>query len=401
MKRELYLQRLRPQYDTEQIKVISGVRRCGKSTLMRQIIEEVSEYVNQSHLVYINLEYLEYECYCSDYQTFYSFLKSFVKDTKKYYFFIDEIQHLDGFEKAIASLKASTNCSIFLTGSNMKLLNGKLTTLLTGRTLTVNMFPFSYSEASQYMKEDNDQFLNDYLRWGGLPLRFQQKNSDAIKWQINEIFQQIVSVDIVSDNLVKDSHNLRNFLAFVLSLSGNTISKASASGFMSEYSSKITANEVYSYLSAICNAFLATETQRYDIVGKKVLATLSKYYAVDPSFITIARGGKGYDTLPLAVETVIHNELLSRGYGVYIGKTRRGEVDFIVTDSDYRKCYIQATVSALSEDVHKREFGAFKEVKDHCPKYVISMDSQDLSMEGIKHLNLHDFLINKSLLSFS
>lgn len=400
LKRELYLHRIRPYYESDQIKVLTGVRRCGKSTLLQQIIQEISEHVDAGHIIYINIEDFSYYKYYSNPKEFHLCIKQRMADSKKYYIFIDEIQHIDNFELVVASLQATTNCSLFITGSNSTLLAGKLATRLTGRTKEYLIMPFTYKEMLDYFAQESRELpanpLADYLLYGGIPIRFQNKSIRDTLDDLSAIYQSIIQKDIFPN--IQDTYKTTfiNFSTYTMSMSGTLISPKSLAGYISYYDTKISRPTIYSYLENLCNAYLVQKVDRFDIRGKKALVYLQKFYAIDPGFITINRNGGTNDGLGGVLETVIYNELIARGYMVFIGKLPKGEIDFIVQHGQER-CYIQVANFMEQQETRNREFGAFDSVRDNFPKYVLSRDLEDYSHDGIIHLNVEKFLCGNVL----
>lgn len=406
LKREKYLSKIRTSYDADLIKVLTGVRRCGKSVLLSQIKEELIEKgIRLDHFIEINFEDLKYDK-IRTYKKLDSYIKKQIKDKNKYYIFLDEIQHVRSFEKALASLKASTNSSIFVTGSNSKLLSGRLASLLVGRCIEFEIRPFSFKEAYEYLaligKETYpDMFIFDYLRWGGLPLRFSYNSSEDIANYIKQTYEGIISKDICTE---KSKININAFSlvsSYIQANSGNDFSAKNVSNFFEvNNDEKIDKKVIYRYLDKMSKAYLVSRPKKFDISGKKQLAYFEKQYSVDPGFITI---NSNFVNIPLGfvLETVVYNELVSRGYQIFVGKMKKGEVDFVVTNGIGKKCYIQVSYMLNSDETILREFGAFKSIKDNCPKYVLSLDRYDFSRDGISNLNLVDFLLSKVDISLS
>lgn len=400
--RTKYLEKIRPYYHSDLIKVISGVRRCGKSTLMKQIMNELAATVPDDHIISVNLEDYSYAPYLENPGAFHDTITARMDGKGMYYLFMDEIQNLKDFQRVIASFKATATCSLFVTGSNSRLLSGELSSLLTGRTVDFRIMPFSYQETVQYLQEKgqeiSDETFTEYLRWGGIPLRFSFPEPSNQQDLIKSLYEGIVERDIFYRQTITNRTGFRNFASFILSLSGSTVSASSIAGYVSAKEEKMSRTTVYAYLDYLEQAYLVTKVPRFDIMGKKALATLQKYYAIDPGFITINRGG-ALDNLGTVLETIVYNELLSRGYDVFIGKLRNAEVDFIVRKGN-QTCYIQVAYLLAEEHTIEREFGAYKPIKDNFPKYVLSLDRIDLSRDGIIHLNIADFLLEKNQLMF-
>jgi len=396
LKRELYLEKIRPFYNSNLIKVISGVRRSGKSTLMSQIVEELN---NSARVLVINLEDYNYVQYLDEPLKFHELILKESKDKNISYIFIDEIQRLKDFQRVLASLKATLDCSLFVTGSNSQLLSGQLATTLVGRTIDFRVMPFTFKEASLYCEQIKKPFsIENYIKWGGLPQRFIFDEERQIGVFLENLVESIVTKDIFTDITIQNKRLFYNLLSFVLGSSGSIISSKNISSYLKEHEESVAISTIYSYLEEMEKAYLITKLPRFDIAGKKVLSTLQKYYAIDLGLITIHRGGLK-DMLSGAIETVLYNELLASNYKVYIGKTYKGEVDFIV-DNGFGRCYIQVAYMLSDETTLKREFSAFLPIKDNYPKYVISLDRFDFSQNGIIHYNLEEFLLGKVKLDF-
>jgi hypothetical protein len=405
--RELYLSKIRPYYDIDLIKVITGIRRSGKSKLLEMIVNEIKDKGIPSHrIIYINFEDLDYD-YIKDAMTLNAIIKSKITDDGRYYILLDEIQHVHQFEKALASFKATLNCSIFATGSNSKLLSGELSTLLTGRTVEFKILPFSYSEACDYLLIKNGaiptDFFYDYLKWGGFPQRFDFSSDEQIRNYLVSIYNGIVERDIFQRDGYIDKNKFRTVCAYILANAGKEFSGDSVANYFNSKNNSnkidITKPTVYSYLSLMEKAFFISRVKRFDISGKKILVTKEKFYSVDTGLRVINTNTVNYeDTFYL--ENIVYNELINRGYEVFIGKTHLGEVDFIAV-MDGKKCFIQVSYIMDKQSTIEKEFNAFNPVRDSAPKYVLSLDKVDLSHNGITHLNIEDFLLRKSDLVLS
>jgi len=406
-KRELYLEKIRPYYDIDLIKVITGIRRCGKSKLLELIVDELADRgIPRYRIIYINFEDLEYD-YIKDPIILNSVIKSKIVDGEKYYILLDEIQHVDKFEKAIASFKATMNCSVFVTGSNSKILSGELSTLLTGRTVEFKILPLTYKEVIDFYgfnsKTVSPDFFFNYLKWGGFPQRFDFSVDEHVRNYLLSIYNGIIEKDIFQREKNIDKHKFKTVCAYVLANAGKEFSGDNVANYFNHAnnSSKIdiTKPTVYSYLTLMERAFLVSKVQKFDISGKKILETKEKFYAADNGLRIINTNSINFeDTFYL--ENIIYNELTSRGFDVYAGKTYLGEIDFIAVKNG-KKCFIQVSYLLANQTTIDREFNAYNPVKDSAPKYVLSLDKIDLSRNGIIHLNIEEFLLGKHDLMLS
>lgn len=406
IKRELYLSQIRKYYELDLIKVLTGVRRSGKSIILKQIIKELKHKTDDKHIIYVNFEDFEFE-EIDTAKKLHEFIKSKIKDSKKYYIFFDEIQHVNEFEKVLASFKATLNCSLFVTGSNSKLLSGELATLLVGRTVEFKIMPFSYNEVVQLYSENKKEipqdFIYDYIKWGGLPQRFDFSEEKDIKNYLESVYKGIVEKDIYKRDSEIEKYKFNTISGYILSNAGKEFSSQNIVNF---YNNQNEANKqsfekktIYNYLDKLEKAYLISRVKRFNIVGKEILKTIEKQYAIDTGFRTINTNLVNFEDT-FFLENIIYNELILRGYSVYTGKTYKGEIDFVAIDGK-KKCFIQVSYLMPTEEIIRREFDAFKPIKDASPKYVLSLDKIDLSHDGIIHLNIEDFLLHKKDLVLS
>ncbi|HBT79893.1 MAG: ATP-binding protein [Selenomonas sp.] len=401
VKRELYLRRIRPFYDSELVKVITGIRRCGKSTLMLQIVEEIrSKGVPEDHILVINFEIYKFRSLLSP-DKFNDYVESRITDTQKYYLFFDEIQNVTDFELVVNSFRAGHNVSIFLTGSTSKLLSGELASHLGGRTLSFRVMPFTFSEVTELLREqgqdsDRMQMFRDYCRWGGFPLVWSVPADEERTFILTNLYDSIVLKDIVLRNSIKSPLILEKILNYTIANSSTTFSGNRIAGVLTSQAMKVSAPVVNNYLKAILDACIINQVERYDIRGSKLLAYEAKLYVCDLGIFQLKKN-RVKDEYNFMVETIIYNELIARGYHVYVGKTPKGEIDFVVTHNQ-QKCYIQAAYMLSTPETRAREFGAFAPIKDAYPRYVITMDPITQDENGIRHLNLLDFLMDENSL---
>lgn len=399
-KREMYLSRIRKYYDHDIIKVLTGVRRAGKSKLLEQVkLELIERNVDKNQILFLNFEDLDFAA-INDAKKLNDYIVSRMKNEQKYYIFLDEIQHVNEFEKAIASLKATKNCSIFVTGSNSKLLSGDLATLLVGRTVEFKVMPFSYKESVEYLtligKKPPQDFFFNYLKWGGFPQRFSFSEEPDIKQYLDSIYEGIIAKDILKRNSEIEAYKFKTISSYVLANAGKEFSAVNIANFFNANNNKnqidIEKKTIYNYLDRMEKAYFISRVKRFDIRGKEILKTIEKQYAIDTGIRTINTNLINYeDTFYL--ENIVYNELLVRGFEVYTGKTIKGEVDFVAI-KDMKKCFIQVAYYLINQETIQREFGAFSSIDDASPKIVLSLDQIDLSHDGIIHMNLVDFLLD-------
>ena len=397
LKRELYLSKIRDFYnETSLIKILYGLRRTGKSVILTQIMDEIRvNGVDDKHIIYINFESLEYS-FINDAKDLDSYIKSLVKDKQIYYVFLDEIQKVSKFEKGINSLRVSNQFSIFITGSNSKMTFKELSTDLSGRYVSFKINPLTFKEVVELTntkEKDYEKLLFDIFEWGTLPQRFSFSNDFSKLNYISDVYDSILLKDVVERIGIKDITSFNKVLQYILEIEGREFSANNVLAYLKAEHSDISSSTLYNYLEALCSVFIVNKVYRYDVHGKSVLKTLNKYYASDLGVKKMKSNSKEIN-YSISLENLVYNELIARGYEVYIGKTQKGEVDFIAKRDKETK-YIQVSYYLSSEETIKREFGAFDEISDHYPKYVISFDKMDLSRNGIKHLYVIDFLLGE------
>lgn len=398
IKREMYLKKIRILYDSELIKIIVGVRRSGKSILMMQIMEELKEKgIKEDHIIYINFEDYDYTDYTNP-KEFNKYVKDKIKDKEKYYLFFDEIQNVQDFEKVINSFRATMNVSIFITGSNSKVFSGDLSTYLAGRYINIKIMPFTFSEYlelqnSRGIIKDKDKAFLEYVEWGGMPQIYNSTSIQERKMYLRDLYNTVILKDIVKRNSIKDVNLLNRVIQFMMENIGGVISANSITKFLRSDSVSTSIDTILNYIGYINNSMIASKASRYNIRGKTVMTLLEKYYLVDLGLLQLKStpiekkvGGR--------LENIVYNELIARGYDVYIGKTDNGEINFVV-DNFGDRFYIQVADYLSSDEIVTREFGAYKNVADNFPKYVITMDKIDYSRDGIIHKNIIDWLLEK------
>lgn len=399
IKREYYLETIRRYYDSNLIKVLNGVRRSGKSVLLSQIRDEILylDKANQDHIIYINLEDFKFVS-LNNANRLNTYINRLIKDDKKYFIFIDEIQHVNQFERILASLKATRNVSLFITGSNSNLLSGKLATLLVGRCVEFKIMPFSYAEFIKFYQANNlslpEEPLVNYLRYGGMPQRFDYSNEEDIKRYLKSIFYGIIDKDICNQKSKIDRDNFITIATYIIS----NVTKEFSSERIVNFFNKNNDSEIYRitisrYLKKLEEACILSRVKQYNVSSKRILKKNEKQFVCDNGFI-LACSQTNHLLASHLLENAIYNEMVLRGYDVKIGKTYKGEIDFVVM-KDGKKCFMQVAYLLSSEEVIEREFGAYKSVKDNAPKYVLSLDKFDMSADGIIHLNIEDWLLHK------
>ena len=396
--RKTYLDKIIPLIDKNLVKVITGVRRAGKTVLLGQIQDHLLQNGrNKNNCPAISFE-SKTNAHLKDRDALYRFLIDASKKVSgKIYIFLDEIQAVSAWEEVISSLLVDIDCDIYITGSNSKLLSGELATLIAGRYIRINVLPFTLAEAKEITLQ-NGKFISDealfldYLRYGGLPLRFSLENI-SLEPYLSDTYDAIVLKDIVQRNKLNDQYLLGVLLSFLMDNIANSFSARSVVAALTENGVKTSADTVLTYIEYIKNAMIMLPAQRYDIKGKKLLASSEKYYAVDLGLRNIIKSSDAIDYNKL-YENIVFLELLSRGYDVKVGKTDNYEIDFVAYNGNER-IYIQVCYLLASQSTIDREFGNLEKITDNYPKYVISGDIPDFSRNGIKHFNIIRFLLDR------
>ena len=397
MIREKYLSKIREFYDSDLIKIITGIRRCGKSVLLKQIMNELKDNgIKDDHIIYINFEDVEYY-FISDYLDLNKYVKSKITDNQKYYLLFDEIQMVEKWEKGVNSFKATLNVSIFVTGSNSKLLSSELATLLSGRYVSFKVQPFAFSEVLKLKdlkdKRDIQDAFNDYLLWGGLPQRFEFKTSDGMKTYLADVFDAIVLKDIVKRHNIKNVTLFQRVMEYLITNPSQSFSPSKMLGEFERAKIPISTKTVYECLDYAEETFLMNKVHAYDVRGKRILSRNDKYYLTDLGLGQILNVNKKVQ-FGAYLENIVYNELIYRGYNVSIGNNNGKEIDFVATKHNLIE-YYQVTYSLQNEETEEREFGAYKNIEDNYPKYVISTDTLDYSQNGIIHKNIIDWLLEE------
>lgn len=397
IKRELYMSQIRPFIGNELIKVLTGIRRSGKSVMLELIQEELLESgVDSSQFISYNFEQLSNAYLCTAKALHSEILRRASALNGKVYLFLDEIQEVDAWEKCINSLRLDIDCDIYITGSNAKLLSGELATYLGGRYVEFVIYPFSFSEFTElyteiYPAASAAQCFQKYLLAGGMPyLANLSYAEEPSRKYLEDLFNSVVLKDIVKRNKIRDVDLLERIIAYVMANAGTTFSATSISKFFKNEQRTVATDTVLNYLKYCMDAYLFYQVSRQDIQGKQLLSTNEKYYIVDHGIREAVFGGNMKD-INLVLENIVYMELLRRGYTVTVGKVGEREIDFVCKkQSDL--LYVQVAYLLASEDTIVREFGAYDAVRDNYPKYVVSLDELDMSRNGIKHRNIRDFL---------
>lgn len=400
IKRETYMSRIRPFIGGELIKVMTGIRRSGKSVMLELIKEELLEAgVSPSQLISINFEDMRFSYLHTATALHEEILKRAVHIEGKTYLFFDEIQEVADWERCINSLRVALDCDIYITGSNARLLSGELATYLAGRYVEFVIYPFSFAEFIELYHtitpdEPMHKCFQKYLLFGGMPylsnLRYEDEPS---RQYLTDIFNSVQLKDIIKRNKVRDMDLLERIIAYVTANTGTTFSASSLAKFFKSEHRTVAPETILNYIKYCCDAYLFYQVKRQNLQGRQILASNEKYYIADHGIREAVFGGNMQD-INLILENIVYMELLRRGYSVTVGKVGDKEIDF-VCDKRGEKLYIQVAYLLASDDTIRREFGAYDNTRDNFPKYVVSLDEFDMSRNGIKHRNIRDFLLEK------
>lgn len=401
--REKYLSKIRPFYEKDLIKVITGIRRCGKSVILNQIISELKENgISDEQIIYINFEFEDYYALCN-HQEFNKYIESKIINDKKYYLFFDEIQKVDKWELCVNSFKAvhGDKVSIFITGSNSDLLSGELATHIAGRYVSFKVYPFTFKEVCELKNITNKnkyelkEYFDEYMLWGGMPQRFVMEDEYQTRTYLADIYNSIVVKDIIDRFKIKDLDLFNRIIEYIVTTPSQTFSAESLSKYLLNDNIDVSKITIYNYLEYMCKSLLVNKADRYDVRGKRILNGKYKYYLADLGIGQVVNNEKRKQ-LGAYLENVVYNELISRGYDVKVGTLENGEIDFIATNFD-KKIYVQVAYVLSDEKVIEREFGVYKNIEDNYPKYVISTDTFDMSQDGIIHKNIIDWLLDDEI----
>ena len=392
VERKQYLDKLIKSKDLQIIKVVTGIRRCGKSTLLKQFRDFLlAGGVDSARIIEINYEKVENEP-LKEYHALYNYVKERLVPEKMTYVFLDEIQEVPDFQRAIDSLFTCENIDIYITGSNAKMLSSELSTLLSGRYIEIKMLPLSFKEYFELVGGDKFEAWNKYFYNGGLPYAARIEDETIRSDYISGIYNTVLLKDIVQRNKIQDVSLLESVVKFLFANIGSIVSSKKISDSLVSYGRKTTPVTVEHYIEALKSSFVFYEVNRYDIKGKQFLKSLEKYYLVDIGFRTLLLGKKNSD-IGHILENIVYLELLRRGNTVHIGKIENYEIDFIA-DKNGSKAYYQVSASVLEQSVFAREITPLKLIKDNYPKYIISMDRLPMGEDGIDQVNIVDFLLS-------
>lgn len=400
IERPLYLDKIMPFVDTPFVKILTGVRRCGKSTILKIIIKKIKEEKNVDDEQILNYCFnsMEYEDMTT--KELYLELKSKIIQSKKTYLFLDEIQEIEGWEKVVNTLASDFDVDIYITGSNSRMMSSEISTYLTGRYITFHIYTLSFEEYLMFKKsyttlKELKQEFSQYVRLGGFPAtHLQDYSQDEVYTIVKDIYNSTIFSDIVRRNQVKKIDQLERVVKYTFNNIGNTFSAKSISNYFKSEQRKIDNETVYSYLEKLQKAYILHKCSRYDLQGKNILKTQEKFYLADVS-LRYSVLGYTVDSVASSLENIVYLELKRRGYNVYIGKTKDKEIDFVATKQN-EKIYVQVTQEIKSEKTQKRECEQLLEIRDNYPKYVVMADDfAGGNYEGIKTMNIVEFLLSK------
>lgn len=400
IKRETYMNRIRPFLGNELIKVLTGIRRSGKSVMLDLIQDELIENgVNRQQFIFLNFENMSKAHLCTAASLHDEILRRASEIEGKVYLFFDEVQEVEAWEKCINSFRVELDCDIYITGSNAKLLSGELATYLAGRYVEFVIYPFSFREFIElyhtlYPDADTRQCFTNYLTLGGMPYLSNLRYDETASHQyLRDLFNSVELKDIVRRNHIRDVDMLERIIAYVTTGIGTTFSSTAISKYLKSEGRAVSPETVLNYIKACTDAFLFYQVKRQDLQGKKLLTVNEKYYVADHGIREAVFGGNMKD-INLILENIVYMELLRRGYAVTVGKISDKEIDF-VGENRGNKLYVQVAYLLASEDTIRREFGVLHRVRDNFPKYVVTLDEFDMSRDGIKHRNIRDFLLEE------
>lgn len=397
IQRQTYIEQLRTLKDVQLIKVVTGIRRCGKSTLFDLFRSELLHSgISEKRIQHFNLEDPTHSG-LSNWKNFYDYIKTRLVENQMNYIFLDEIQMLTGFERLLDGLHLLKNTDVYVTGSNAYLLSSELATILTGRAITINMYPFSFVEYVAYMEiaQPNEADLIDYIQTGGLPQTLELKKLDfnLYAMYLKDLFTTIVEKDIKTRHSIYNKKSLDDVTRFLADSVGSSVSANSISKALKSNHNAIDDKTVSRYIAVLNDSFMFYPVQRFDVKGKNILRTNGKQYIADTGFRNVLLGRSGMADLGHLLENVVYLELLRRGNTVWIGKNNEHEIDFVCKDQKGYVHYYQVALSMRNEDTKARELRAFNAIKDHNPKVIISLDPEEPVYDGIMCRNALKWLL--------
>ena len=387
-----YLEKLKKWKDKDVIKVLTGIRRCGKSTLYELFINYLhSVGIDSNHIIFINLEAPDYDF--QNYKDLYNYVMEKIGDSGKYYVFLDEVQNVKEFQKAVDGLYIKKNVDVYITGSNAYLLSGELATLLSGRYIEIRMLPLSFREYRDYFGVSGDEKLYlKYVNNSSFPYALKLDDEGEVDDYLDSIYNTIIVKDILARKKIADIGVFRELTKFLFASVGSTMSVKKITDTLNSNGRKISVHTVESYLEALTESYIFNRVSRYDIKGKQYLETGEKYYATDVTMRYALLGRKNLDVGHI-LENVVYLELIRRGYRVYIGKIGDNEVDFIAINKEGRE-YYQVSYTTRDEKTLERELSSLQKISDHYPKFILTMDMDPVAdYEGIKRINVLEWLV--------
>ena len=397
IQRTKYLDELKSWKDKDLIKVITGIRRCGKSTLFELFINYLKEIgIKEEQIIHLNLESADYDF--KNYKELYDYINDKINSKQKYYVFIDEVQNVFEFQKAVDGLYIKKNVDVYITGSNAYLLSGELATLLSGRYIEIKMLPLSFKEYITAFEEKNyhELFLN-YMKNGGMPgnVDILKINPNGIDQYLDGIFATVVYKDIMARNNITDKLLLESILKFIFDSIGSPISTKKISDTLTSKGMMTSNHTVEKYITAFLESFLIYKAERFDVKGKNLLARDYKFYAVDTGLRSYLLGKKSGSDMGHILENIVYLELLRRGYKVYVGKVDNLKIDFVAENKDGLK-YYQVALTVRDEKVLARELRSLQRTKDHYPKTLLTLDMDlEADYDGITKINVVDWLLKE------
>ena len=398
--RPMYVEKIMAYADTPFVKIMTGIRRSGKSTILKMIMNKLQEEkgIEREQIVSYRFDSMEYEDMTA--KEMYAELKRRLCENKRTYFFLDEIQEIKGWEKVVNSLASDHDVDLYVTGSNSRMMSSEISTYLTGRYVAFRIYTLSFAEYLMFKREytepgDPKMELANYIRLGGFPAtHLQGYSQDEVFTIVKDIYNSTIFSDIVKRNQIRKIDQLERIVKYTFNNVGNTFSAKSISDYLKAEKRSLDNETVYSYLEKLEKAYLLHRCSRYDLQGKELLKTQEKFYLADTA-LRYSVLGYNADTVASSLENVVYLELCRRGYNVCIGKTQDGEIDFVATKQN-EKLYVQVTQRILSEKTEKREYERLLEIKDNYPKYVLRTDEfAGGNYEGIKTMHVADFLLSQ------